>query len=106
MGKYDVYVIDLDEKVANHKRFRSKNPKYIKGNGCVYVGQSSRKPEVRFEQHKEGYKSNFYAKLYGMRLLPHFYEKYNPIPTRKDAENIEAMIGKALRLKHIGVWFN
>ena len=106
MAKYYVYVIDLDEKVANHKRFRSKNPKYIKGNGCVYVGQSSRKPEIRFEQHKEGYKSNFYAKLYGMRLLPHFYEKYNPIPTRKDAENIEAMIGKALRLKHIGVWFN
>ena len=60
-----------------------------------------RKPEIRFEQHKEGYKSNFYAKLYGMRLLPHFYEKYNPIPTRKDAENIEAMIGKALRLKHM-----
>ena len=96
MAKYYVYVIDLDEKVANHKRFRSKNPKYIKGNGCVYVGQSSRKPEIRFEQHKEGYKSNFYAKLYGMRLLPRFYEKYNPIPTRKDAENIEAMIGKAL----------
>ena len=34
MAKYYVYVIDLDEKVANHKRFRSKNPKYIKGNGC------------------------------------------------------------------------
>ena len=30
MAKYYVYVIDLDEKVANHKRFRLKNPKYIK----------------------------------------------------------------------------
>ena len=33
-------------------------------------------------------------------------EKYNPIPTRKDAEEIEAMIGKSLRERGFGVWFN
>ena len=27
-------------------------------------------------------------------------------PTRKDAEDIELMLGEALRLKHFGVWFN
>ena len=43
---------------------------------------------------------------YGIKLLPVFYEKYNPIPTRKGAENIESMLGKALRLKQFGVWFN
>ena len=32
-----------------------------------------------------------------------FHEKYNPIPTRK---GIETILGKALRLKHFGVWFN
>ena len=53
MKKYYVYVIELEEKVTNHKKFRQKNPKYIKGNGCVYVGQSARKPEIRFEQHKK-----------------------------------------------------
>ena len=106
MAKYYVYVIELDEKVSNHKKFRIKNPKYIKGNGCVYVGQSTRMPKIRFEQHKEGYKANYFAKVYGVRLVPNLYEKYNPIPTRKDAENIEIMIGKALRQKHIGVWYN
>ena len=59
MKKYYVYVIELDEKVATHKKFRHKNPKYIRGTGCVYVGQSARKPEIRFEQYKEGYKANY-----------------------------------------------
>ena len=48
-----MYVIELDEKVTTYEKFRQKNPKYIKGNGCVYVGQSARKPEIRSEQHKK-----------------------------------------------------
>ena len=106
MAKYYIYVIELDPVVADHQKFRQKNPRYIKGNGCVYVGQSSRKPELRFEQHKEGYKSNKYAKVYGIRLRPDLYEKYNPIPSRKDAEEIEAMVGIELRKKGVGVWYN
>jgi len=106
MKRYYVYVIELDSSVTDLKKFRDKNPKYVKGNGCVYVGQSSRKPTVRFEQHKEGYKSNKYAKIFGLKLRPDLYEKYNPIPTRKDAEEIEAMIGNDLRDRGMGVWFN
>ena len=106
MKKYYVYVIELDTQVAEFRKFRQKNPKYIKGNGCVYVGQSSREPTLRFEQHKEAYKSNKYAREYGIRLRPELYEKYNPIPTRKDAEEIEEMLGKQLRKQGIGVWFN
>ena len=106
MKKYYVYVIELDPQVANLRKFRQRNPTYVMGNGCVYVGQSSRKPTLRFEQHKEGYKSNQYAREYGIRLRPELYEKYNPIPTRKDAEEIEEMLGKLLRKQGIGVWFN
>ena len=106
MKKYYVYVIELDERVRTHKKFRGKNPFYIKGNGCMYVGQSSRKPELRFDQHKEGYRSNKYAKVYGEKLRPDLYEKYNPIPTRKDAKEIEKMLGEYLRKKGLGVWYN
>ena len=106
MKNYYVYVIELNEKVRAHKKFRERNPFYIKGNGCMYVGQSSRKPKLRFDQHKEGYKSNKYAKVYGEKLRPDLYEKYNPIPTRKDAEEIEKMLGEYLRKKGLGVWFN
>ena len=106
MKSYNVYVIELDPAVAELRKFRAKNPKYIKGNGCVYVGQSSRKPNIRFEQHKEGNKSNKYAQQFGLKLRPDLFEKYNPIPTRKDAEEIDEMVGKELRNRGLGVWFN
>ena len=41
-----------------------------------------------------------------MKSLPELYDKYNPIPTRRDAENIEKMLGERLRLYGISVWFN
>lgn len=106
MKRYYLYVIELDSEVAKFKKFRDKNPRYIEWKECVYVGQSSRKPELRFDQHKEGYKSNRYARKYGLKLRPEFYEKYNPIPTRKDAEEIEKMVGERLRKEGMGVWFN
>ena len=106
MKQYFVYVIELEQSVADKKKFRAKNANYVKGSDCVYVGQSSRKPALRFEQHKEGYKSNKYAKYYGIKLRPDLYEKYNPIPTRKDAEEIEEILGKELRSRGYGVWFN
>ena len=88
------------------RNFDKKNPKYIRGNGCVYVGQSARKPEIRFEQHKKGYKANYFAKLYGIKLFLVPHEEYNPISTRKNVKEIEFMLGKALRLKQFIVWFN
>ena len=105
-SKYYVYVIELEKNVSNLKKFRSRNPLYLRNSGCVYVGQSIREPSLRFEQHKEGYKSNRYARKYGIKLLPELYDKYNPIPTREDAENIEKMLSEQLRKKGIGVWFN
>ena len=75
MKRYYVYVIELDPSVSDIKKFRHKNPKYFKGDPCVYVGQSAKKPNVRFEQHKEGYKANTYAKRYGLKLRHDLYEK-------------------------------
>ena len=106
MAKYFVYVIELDPKVADLRKFRAKNPQYITGNGCFYVGQSTRTPELRIEQHKEGYKSNKYAKYYGEKLRPDIYDKYNPIPTREDALIIEEYLGKKLKSKGAAVWYN
>ena len=103
---YYLYIIELDKEVGKSVKFRKQNPNFILGSRCFYVGQSAKAPMLRFKQHKQGYKSNTFAKRFGLNLVPELYNKYNPIPTRKDAENIEAMIGKALRLKHMGVWFN
>ena len=47
-----------------------------------------------------------YAKKYGIRLEPEFYKKYNPIPTRKDAEELEEYVAIKLRQERYGVWSN
>jgi len=41
-----------------------------------------------------------------LRLVPKFYEKYNPIPTRKDAEELEEYLSNKLRELRYGVWSN
>ncbi|MFQ6678741.1 MAG: hypothetical protein ACE5D0_10560 [Fidelibacterota bacterium] len=103
--KYNVYVIELDKKVQSFRKIQQANPKSLPDMPCVYVGQSYYPPKIRFEQHKEGYKSNRYAKEFGLALKPELYEKYNPIPTRKDAEEIEEWLSKELRRQGYTVWF-
>ena len=51
--------------------FKDKNPDYVEGKPCVYVGQSVHEPKVRFKQHLDGYKANRYAKKFG-----NFLRKY------------------------------
>ncbi len=104
--KYYLYVIELDKKAGKISKFRKQSPKFLLGNRCFYVGQSAKKPSIRFRQHKDGYKSNTYAKRFGIKLVPEFYEKYNPIPTRKDAEELEAYLAMKLRKERYGVWSN
>ena len=103
---YYVYVIELDKSVGKSTKFRKKNPNFILGSRCFYVGQSAKAPMLRFKQHKEGYKSNTFVKKFGRKLIPEFYEKYNPIPTRRDAEDLEKYLANKLRLEGYGIWFN
>ena len=69
MGYY-LYVIELDKQVGKIKKFREKNPNFIFGNRCFYVGQSAKAPMLRFKQHKEGYKAARFVKQFGVRLKP------------------------------------
>ena len=53
-----VYVIELDKKVLEVKKFRKENSQYKKGNPCVYVGQTSKTPKnvstnIRIEKIKK-----------------------------------------------------
>jgi len=103
---YFVYVIELDKEVLNSKKFRLRNPKVNHRKACFYIGQSAHNPEIRFNQHKKGYKSNSFVKRYGLWLRPRKYKKYNPIETRREAEIIEKKLTDKLRKKGHGVWSN
>lgn len=105
--KYYVYVIELDKAVTDKSRFQKRNPHMDPELACYYVGQTVYNPEIRFNQHKEGGKlSNSYVRDYGLRLCPEEYEKYNPIPTRQDAEELEKYLAERLRSQGHGVWVN
>ena len=103
---YSVYVIELDIEVLKSKKFRIKNPNLNPRKACFYVGQSAHNPVKRFNQHKEGYKSNSFVKRFGLKLVPRKYKKFNPISTRKEAEIIEKKLTERLRKKGHGVWSN
>ena len=104
--KYNLYVIDLDKEVLLVKKFCDANPDYIEDYPCVYVGQTAKSPDERFDQHKAGIKANRYAEKYGLRLRYNIFEKYNPIATRKEAEYKEALLGEHLRKRGFAVWWN
>jgi hypothetical protein len=104
---FHVYVIELDGEVRKSGRFRKANPRMTIALPCLYVGQTAKSPEGRFRQHKKGGRlANSFVKRYGRRLLPELYQKYNPIPTRKDALELEKYLAEKLRAAGHGVWTN
>jgi hypothetical protein len=62
----------------------------------VYVGQTSRDPDWRFDQHKAGYKASRSARRFGVRLLPELVEHLNPM-RRWEALDLEAALAEAFR---------
>ncbi len=78
---YYVYVVELAERA---------------GKRAIYVGQSALFPAERFSQHLTGYKAASVVRRFGKRLRPDLFERYNPIPTRADAEEMERRLSERL----------
>lgn len=87
MWTYGVYVIELSL-----------------GRKTVYVGQTCHTPEERFRQHKAGYKSSRWARKYGVRLRPGLWKGYKRFNTRKEAEDAEKRLARALERRGFKVY--
>ena len=61
----------------------------------LYVGQTSRDPDLRFDQHKAGYKASGAVRRFGVRLLPDLVDHLNPMH-RSEALDLEAALADAL----------
>lgn len=61
----------------------------------LYVGQTSRDPDLRFDQHKTGYKASGAAKRFGVRLLPELTAHLNPMRAWEALE-LEAALAESL----------
>lgn len=63
----------------------------------LYVGQTARDPDWRFDQHKRGYKASGAARRFGVRLLPELVDHLNPM-RRWEALELEAALAEEFRL--------
>jgi hypothetical protein len=62
----------------------------------LYVGQTSLDPDLRFDQHKAGYKASKAVRRFGVRLMPGLYEHLNPL-CGWEALDLEAALADAFR---------
>ena len=82
-SKRFVYVVLLDRSIRTKQAVRDENRLADGRKRCLYVGQTSKSPEERFADHKRGHKASKWVRDYGIRLLPEFYEKKNPLSEKK-----------------------
>jgi predicted GIY-YIG superfamily endonuclease len=83
---HSVYVILLDPAVLQHSSILRLNPNRDPAKPCVYVGMTGLAVQDRFQNHKEGQKSAWVVKKYGLRLIPELYEYLNPMPFEAAAQ--------------------
>jgi hypothetical protein len=62
----------------------------------LYVGQTSRDPDWRFDQHKAGYKASGAVTRFGARLLPDLVDHLNPMK-QWESLDLEAALADAFR---------
>lgn len=93
-----VYVVLLDGGAAKDRKILRANPQRDKSKPCVYVGMTGLSPEERFQNHKNGIKAARVVEKFGVRLLPEFYECFNPMPFEAAAQ-MERELAEELRCK-------
>jgi hypothetical protein len=101
--RYHVYVVLLSDQVWNEAGFRRANPDHDVTRACVYVGMTGLDPDRRFDRHKAGIQANRYVLRYGLRLLPEWYEVFNPMPYEA-AREMEVELAIDLRARGYAVW--
>ena len=62
----------------------------------LYVGQTALDPDLRFDQHKTGYKASRAARRFGARLLPGLVQHLNPL-SEAESRRLEAALAAAFR---------
>ena len=107
-----IYVIELSKEILNNKAFKKMNPTYDEIKPCVYIGMTSKTPELRFLEHTSGARTkkghplfSRKVKKYGLKLKPRLYQSHNPM-SKKDAIDFEIEKARRLRKRGYGVWQN
>ena len=97
-NSHSVYVVKLKREVLTVASVEKANPDADRLKPCLYVGQTSRTPEDRFEQHMAGVHASTYVKRFGQRLSLQYLRRSNPM-TERESFIEENGLAKALRAK-------
>jgi hypothetical protein len=81
-----IYVILLNSEVLKRRSILRLNPQSNPLKPCVYVGLTGLPVDHRFENHRNGYKSAWVVRKYGLRLMPDLFEQLNPMPYEAAAQ--------------------
>jgi hypothetical protein len=104
-GHHNVYVIRLNAAVLGVKKFADANANCDRTKPCLYVGMTGLFPQERFENHKQDYKSSYFAHKYGEELLERFYKFLNPMDY-ENAKGVEIVLASLLHKQGFAVWQN
>jgi predicted GIY-YIG superfamily endonuclease len=85
------------ERPANHSVYviLLRDPSGM-GRWGLYVGQTSRDPDLRFDQHKSGHKASRAVTRFGIRLLPDLVDHLNPMKAWESLD-LEAALAEGFR---------
>ena len=100
---HNVYVVELSPDVLKYRKFRHRNPNYVDGQPCVYVGMTGLAVTERLANHKRRYKGNWFVFKFGTRLLPELFAHLNPMPYEAAVE-MERDLADELQQAGYGVW--
>jgi predicted GIY-YIG superfamily endonuclease len=111
---YQVYVIELRKKVySENRKFREANLQFNGVLECLYVGMTSKTPQIRFDQHITGALSkkgvNISASIvrkYGTYLRPSLYNDLPLFSSMEEALKAERDLAAKLKKQRYGVWMN
>ncbi len=100
-----IYAIRLDDKVLAKTEFLNRNPGYVPGRPCYYVGSSIYEPQTRLGMHENGNKASRWVKRYGKYVATRkcYQVQVNSAAERDASERARA---EELPAQGYGVWQN
>ena len=94
-GRTHIYVVLLEDSVRQRRGVKIGHKPSLP---TLYVGLTGLSPRKRFQNHKAGHKAGRgYVRDFGICLLPHLYEFYNPLPRQLAADAEKALAEKLRR---------
>jgi len=100
-----VYVIELKPHLLGEEKIVAANPgyRYRPDRPLLYVGMTGRTPEIRYLQHRTGYKASRYTGRNCLALRRDLFGHLG-VMSYREAARMEVALAEQLRAEGYAVW--